>query len=622
MNIVSARLRETPGWRLAALVAVHLIVSAVLIGYFSYLFNYGKRVVVLHVLIVIAVLSASTLTAAALLRRRPTAAIETLIAWAAAFWAVLLATLYGANFLSTASWGHNITIDLAARYVTRPWVLIRYVGAATTWTGVIAAGVVALALAVWLARSRTVVLALGSLIESSGQAASRALKRALAFAGVLSTAASAFIIWTCPPALRADLLAREPLVGFFEDESSFHRFALSRIANEVQREGPAVRAAYPKRQGAKARNVILIVPDSMRADHLGIYGYPRQTSPFLDRLFHDGQLRPVNMALATCPSSECGIASLLTSKTFGNWLPENFALHELLQDQGYRTNFILAGDHRMLGLPKVYGKDVSFVFDGLMSKQFEPTDDRLLFEALEEVPAFDGTPAFFYFHLMSSHVTGVRQTMARVFQPDQDLARVTNFSGVDLATHVNTYDNGIRQADAVIEQLWAALDRKGYLDGALVVVVADHGEGLGEHGARGHAVQGLLYQEFLRIPLLIRDDPDARYANLERATQVDVAPTIVDRLGLPIPSSWEGHSLAQTPPQSFSQHYLDLYEVPLYAVIHESGGRLYKYIRQLGREELFDLTTDPSEQNNRMTEDVSLATLLRGRLSTLLTSLE
>jgi arylsulfatase A-like enzyme len=216
----------------------------------------------------------------------------------------------------------------------------------------------------------------------------------------------------------------------------------------------------------------------------------------------------------------------------------------------------------------------------------------------------------------------VRQTMARVFQPDQDLARVTNFSGVDLATHVNTYDNGIRQADAVIEQLWAALDRKGYLDGALVVVVADHGEGLGEHGARGHAVQGLLYQEFLRIPLLIRDDPDARYANLERATQVDVAPTIVDRLGLPIPSSWEGHSLAQTPPQSFSQHYLDLYEVPLYAVIHESGGRLYKYIRQLGREELFDLTTDPSEQNNRMTEDVSLATLLRGRLSTLLTSLE
>jgi arylsulfatase A-like enzyme len=176
----------------------------------------------------------------------------------------------------------------------------------------------------------------------------------------------------------------------------------------------------------------------------------------------------------------------------------------------------------------------------------------------------------------------------------------------------------------VIEQLFQWLDQKGYLKGALVMILADHGDGLAEHnGQRGHAFNGRLYQEFIRVPLLIYDEPNAPYANLEWATQVDIAPTIVSRLGLPVPPVWEGRSLLEPAPRPYSCHFMDMYDVPLYAVIHRTDGHIYKYLRQFGREELFDLAADPGEQHDRLsTTDPAVVGALRKRLSALLTSLE
>ena len=103
----------------------------------------------------------------------------------------------------------------------------------------------------------------------------------------------------------------------------------------------------------------------------------------------------------------------------------------------------------------------------------------------------------------------------------------------------------MRQADGIIRQIFDALRAKRYLDDAVVVVTGDHGEGLGErHWAHGWH----LYNEDIRIPMLLYDAPAATYPDLSFAAQVDIAPTILDRLGLPIPASWEGQSLlAPTP---------------------------------------------------------------------------
>ena len=151
-----------------------------------------------------------------------------------------------------------------------------------------------------------------------------------------------------------------------------------------------------------------------------------------------------------------------------------------------------------------------------------------------------------------------------------------------------------------------------YLDEALVVVTADHGEGLGErHWAHGWH----LYNEDIRVPLLLYDVPAATYPDLTFGTQVDIAPTILDRLGLPIPASWEGESLVSPSPRRFTRH--QTYFVPnRFAVLYRDGSALYKFIAtpQYGKEELYDLRKDVREQHDVVNERQDLAELLREHL--------
>jgi hypothetical protein len=306
----------------------------------------------------------------------------------------------------------------------------------------------------------------------------------------------------------------------------------------------------------------------------------------------------------------------MTAKTFGSLVPQNFKLHELFFDQGYAVHFIVSGDHReWLDMKSFYGKDLTTYFDGHSSRKYAPTDDHLIFEGLDRVKRFDGTPAFFYFHLMSAHILGKRLARHQVYESSNRGIFETN-----PILRINNYDNAVLQIDAIIEEIFAVLKDKGYLDDALIVILGDHGEGLGERpGPHGLGHRAWLYQPALRIPLLIYDRAGATYANLNFATQVDVAPTIIDRLGLQIPSSWEGKSLRDAAIKPYSYHYLDIR--PFYAVVHPTGGVVYKYLRQANREELFELMSDPEERRDLMSSvDENLVHVLRQRLANVLTA--
>jgi arylsulfatase A-like enzyme len=103
--------------------------------------------------------------------------------------------------------------------------------------------------------------------------------------------------------------------------------------------------------------------------------------------------------------------------------------------------------------------------------------------------------------------------------------------------------------------------------------------------------------------MLIYDREPVRYTNLEFATQIDVAPTIVDRLKLPIPSCWDGQSLLSPNIRTSSVHQTTLHDMArnqCTAIIDRSQRGMYKYIycKTAQTEELYDLTNDPSEQNN------------------------
>jgi arylsulfatase A-like enzyme len=246
-------------------------------------------------------------------------------------------------------------------------------------------------------------------------------------------------------------------------------------------------------------------------------------------------------------------------------------------------------------------------------------DDRVVLEALEHVPPASAVqPAFFYFHLMSTHYLGVQLPGSHVFtRPDDQVDPGSNpYQILNLLNKPDRYDDKVIQADDIIRQIFDALAAKHYLDDTVVVVTADHGEGLGErHWAHGWH----LYEEDIRIPLLFYDVPAADYRNLTFAGQVDIAPTILDRLGLPIPASWEGQSLLAPTVKRFSFHQT-YFIPPRYAVVYRADEGLFKYIAtpEYGKEELYDLTHDRGEIENLVDRQPELTRMLRDKLHTYL----
>jgi glucan phosphoethanolaminetransferase (alkaline phosphatase superfamily) len=149
-------------------------------------------------------------------------------------------------------------------------------------------------------------------------------------------------------------------------------------------------------------------------------------------------------------------------------------------------------------MAKFYSDDCSLYWDGKQSKRYYFKDDRLLLEGLEQVPQYNEKPSFFYFHLQSVHETGLLQDKYATFRPFKK--SLTTQTMNDQAA-INEYDNKVIQADDMIRQLMAELDRKGYLKNTLVVITADHGQGLGEHGVSGHV--DWLYDPQTSVPLIV-----------------------------------------------------------------------------------------------------------------------
>jgi glucan phosphoethanolaminetransferase (alkaline phosphatase superfamily) len=399
----------------------------------------------------------------------------------------------------------------------------------------------------------------------------------------------------------SEILSNDPIVSFFRNTTGLHDASYPAFVEKLRQNEQRCRENYHAPASFDARNVVVISVDSLRADHLSLYGYHRPTSPFLDNLFQAGKLRKVEFATSTCAETPCGVLGILDSKTLRRQIPEDFKLYEALAKAGYDSYFILSGNHDLAGERESLGNSMTRYFDYHNLKKYDMHDDRLILDGLEQVPNYDKKPAFFFLHLMSAHLLGTRQDEFRRYNPSTIGSEweILFKRGIDREAFVNNYDNGALQSDAMIKKIFEALEQKQYLQNSIVVILADHGEGLGERGEYGHAFW--LYQGYIRIPMLIYDPTPTRYQNLEFANQIDVAPTIVDRLKLPIPECWQGQSLLSGSPRLTSVHQTRL-RAPCFAVISRTEQATYKYIYcSTGKtEELYDLTHDPSEQTNLM----------------------
>jgi phosphoglycerol transferase MdoB-like AlkP superfamily enzyme len=358
----------------------------------------------------------------------------------------------------------------------------------------------------------------------------------------------------------------------------------------------AARAEYqPVATAAERRNVVVIVVDSLRPDHMGVYGYGRDTTPFLSGLARDGLLRKAMEMRATCSTTLCGVTSLASSRYVHELPPHPFLLHDVLKLHGYRSEMILGGSHDNL---KQFFHSADRYFEGPMARGAEPDDDRIVLERARALPTWDGVPVMLQFHLMSAHAIGTRYSEFRRYLAAENYALSYRDLPHAPESVANFYDNGVVQADAMIAQLLGILRPKGYLRNAVVAITADHGEALGEHGSFGHS--NGLDDEVLRIPfMLVAEGYSAKPFADERAiaSQVDVAPTLLAELGIPAPRSWSGVPL-QRPNVRDAIFLQDRNSAGL--VDTRDARRAWKYWAdgRTGRQYAFDLSRDPRTRSN------------------------
>ncbi len=388
-------------------------------------------------------------------------------------------------------------------------------------------------------------------------------------------------------------------------------------------------------------HVLLVSIDSLRADHLGSYGYSRDTSPGLDGLARDG----VRFETVVAPTSWT-LPSHLTLLTGLDPLHHGVqddtrrlrldavTLPEQLQHAGFATAGFVSGPF----LDSRYGyaqgfdtyDDYTVVAKSHAASHSGATSPPLLARVDAWLTAWDeqgrADPFFVFLHLWDVHydftppppydtlfdpdytgsVTGVDFERGTQVHPDMDPR--------DLDHVIALYDGEIAYTDQQLGQLFERLQELGVWEDTLVVVTSDHGEEFFEHGAKGH--QKTLYDESLLVPLIVHSPtqvPTGRVVT-EQVRLADIAPTILDLVGLQPKDPGDralGHSLTPTwGDNTSSQHRVAFPALPLFSDLAAVRTGDHKYLREDREgqvtEALYSLDVDPLEQVDRSVEQAQV----------------
>ena len=352
------------------------------------------------------------------------------------------------------------------------------------------------------------------------------------------------------------------------------------------------------RAGAlRAANVLLITIDTLRQDRVGAYGNRNGLTPSIDRIAAGG-VRYAH-AFSPAPLTLPAHASILTGL-----LPPRHGIHNNTRfrlDQQVPTlaGVVKGGGYRTAAFVG------AFVLDGRfgLNRGFDHYDDRLPHgdrasfhfaerRAAEVVaaaadwilapPTANGGPWFAWVHLFDPHA------------PYEAPA--------EYRTGRAPYDAEVAYADAMVGRLIARLDAAHALDRTLLVLTADHGESLGDHGELTHGL--FAYNSTLAVPLVVQG-PGLGPAIVDApVSHIDITPTILDLIGLALPEPVDGQSLVR-PPLPDRPVYFEALDAslsrgwaPLRGIVQDG----WKYI-DLPDAELYNLGADPREQHNRIDHD-------------------
>lgn len=314
-------------------------------------------------------------------------------------------------------------------------------------------------------------------------------------------------------------------------------------------------------------NVLCVVIDTLRADHLGLYGHARPTTPALDRLAARSLV--VESMVAQSSWTKPSVASIFTGllpsqhravqESTSNHLADGLVtLAELLQSSGYLTGGISENPH----IGPSTGFDQGFEqfqtlngFGGNLEWVLARSQAWLARAAAQE------RPFFLYVHILDPHgpyepAAGPRSELVLGTPPADERVRdgmvgqlvegtrmLAELSPADLDWLRALYDAELRGTDGAIAELLATLGELGLEQDTIVLLTSDHGEEFLDHGTLKHGYQ--LYRETTRVPLILHVPGAAPRRESEVVVQhVDLAPTLLELVGLPVPGHFHGRSLA------------------------------------------------------------------------------
>jgi arylsulfatase A-like enzyme len=423
-------------------------------------------------------------------------------------------------------------------------------------------------------------------------------------------------------------------------------------------------------------NILLITLDTVRADHLSLYGYERDTTPNLRRLAQSATL--FTRAISAGNITLTGHAAIFTGMYAGSILqldrahngvipPHIPTLPQILARNGYSTGAIVGNfgtltptfgfqrgfeffDYRTplriarswkdyylhTGARAVLNRFTCTADFELVSRRAERIDQEA-FQLLDRVTA-SRQPFFLFLNYMDAHWPYLPPSPYDRLYPGKDCS-VTDMDGQyqgsvsrllkggaplsdhELQEYVSQYDGGIAYMDAQLGALLAHLQKSGVYDNTIIVITSDHGEALGDHSGLSHGYT--LYQDEVHVPLLIKYPGSSRPERIDTWTShVDLLPTILDVAGIAAPPGVHGRSLKggaagdgrEVVTESFVRGFFSQF-----ASTNRNERAILvgtqKYIwSNAGTRELYDLAADPAEQHNLCASESGRCSELQQRL--------
>lgn len=312
---------------------------------------------------------------------------------------------------------------------------------------------------------------------------------------------------------------------------------------------PGARSIEPGDYAGK--NVVIVSIDTLRADHLGLYGYDRDTSPRLDRIAE--QAITFERARAPRGLTWPSLVSMFTSlypkssnvRLNGDLLADNIpTLASVLEASGYATAAFIG--------------NACGIFTRNFDTNFCGEDADVHQKALAWIKRQDDAPFLLWIHYKAPHEEYLPPAQYdRFTQPayqgeangGRDYLDGITVSGKvpspeDLAHVVGLYDGEVLYSDAMMGEIWDALSTRGFIDDTIFVFTADHGEELLQHNNYFYHSCSI-YEAVLHIPLVIRL-PDRNRGGTripELVENIDIAPTLLDLLGVDRPDGFEGQTM-------------------------------------------------------------------------------